>query len=187
MKLPPRLPTLVVTEPPAAQVDVEVIYDPQPPVVDIETYPSVVYEGAPVYYVGGRWYRHGPRGWAYYRQEPPELGRQRVAHEREPRWVQARDVPRRGPERIAPQPYRPGVAEPQGPERREAPTTHEPQETTMPVTAPPREGPRPPITPPKPVKKRAPASGKPPASIPEEPKPKTPEHAESPSPSTPPS
>lgn len=43
----------------------------------IETYPSVVYEGRPVYYVDGYWYVHEGPGWMYYRQEPPELYRQR--------------------------------------------------------------------------------------------------------------
>lgn len=170
----------VVVESPPAQVDAEVIYEPQPPVVDIESYPSVMYEGAPVYYVGGRWYRHGPRGWAYYRQEPVDLGRQRVAHEREPRWVQARDVPLRGAERVAPQPPRPGVAEPQGSEHRETIAPQERHETTVPGATPLREETKAPVVPPnkgptKPQpKKRAPAPVKR-APLHPEPTPKEPE------------
>jgi hypothetical protein len=45
--------------------------------VDIDTYPSVVYEGRPVYFYGDRWwYRDGGR-WTYYHREPTELHRQR--------------------------------------------------------------------------------------------------------------
>jgi hypothetical protein len=48
-------------------VDVEIA----PP--QIETYPSTVYEGQPVYYYDGHWYgRRGPR-WVYYRDEPRPL------------------------------------------------------------------------------------------------------------------
>lgn len=51
----------------------------------IETYPYVVYEGRPVYYVEGYWYvRRGP-GWSYYRQEPPYLHRQRTYVQQAPR------------------------------------------------------------------------------------------------------
>jgi hypothetical protein len=47
------------------------------PPAEIDTYPSVVYEGRPVYFDGGRWwYRDGAR-WAYYRNEPAELHRRR--------------------------------------------------------------------------------------------------------------
>ena len=46
--------------------------------VGIETAPSVVYEGQPVYLYTDRWYyRHG-NSWAYYRHEPPELYRHRT-------------------------------------------------------------------------------------------------------------
>ena len=67
----------------------DVAYDETPPVDDIETYPSVIYDGVPVYYFGGMWYRHDSRGWGTYRHEPQELSRQRGQHERDPRWVQA--------------------------------------------------------------------------------------------------
>src|ERR1019366_6736709 len=70
-------------------VESDVSYDAGPPVVDIETYPSVVYEGMPVYYVGGMWYRHDARGWGSYRTEPAELGRQRQQHGSDARWVRA--------------------------------------------------------------------------------------------------
>jgi hypothetical protein len=88
------------------EVDGDLVYDPQPPVADIETYPSVMYGGVAVYFVGDRWYRRGPNGWGYFRSEPPELARQREMHDRDPRWAQARQAP-----------MRPGVAEPQAPER----------------------------------------------------------------------
>ena len=60
--------------------DSDVAYVQDPPVNDIESYPTVFYGGVQVYYVGGYWYHRGPRGWAYYRQEPAELGRQRQEH-----------------------------------------------------------------------------------------------------------
>jgi hypothetical protein len=45
--------------------------------VDIDTYPSVVYGGQPVYFYGDHWwYRDGAR-WSYYRDEPAELHAQR--------------------------------------------------------------------------------------------------------------
>jgi hypothetical protein len=59
------------------------VYEDAPP--QIETYPVVVYEGAPHYYVNGRWYRRTPRGWAYYRSEPPHLAARRPPPRREER------------------------------------------------------------------------------------------------------
>jgi hypothetical protein len=73
--------------PPAPVAEEDVVYDVEPPVVDIEAYPSVVYGGVTVYYVGGVWYRRGPNGWGRYRVEPPGLARVRVAHARETRWA----------------------------------------------------------------------------------------------------
>ncbi len=111
----------------SGDVDADVVYEPQPPVVDIETYPYVVYGGVNVYFVGGRWYRHGGDGWGYFRNEPPELGRQREMHDHDARWTRAaqargRMEPERAgaaehpaPERSAPE--RAGVAEHQAPER----------------------------------------------------------------------
>ena len=57
---------------------------PEPAYVDvdtapvaIETYPHRVYDGHDVYYYSNRWYyRRGP-GWAYYRETPPPLRRER--------------------------------------------------------------------------------------------------------------
>lgn len=93
-------------------VDTQVARVPSPPVVDIESYPSVVYDGAAVYYVGGVWYRQGAHGWSYYRQEPQELRRQRQAHEQDPRWARARAATRPdGESPAAP----PGVTAPQPP------------------------------------------------------------------------
>jgi hypothetical protein len=76
--------------------------DPPPPVaytettaapVDIETYPSVVYLGEPVYFDGDRWWhRDGPR-WTYYRSEPAELHARRELVRRVPR-ARSRAAPR---------------------------------------------------------------------------------------------
>ena len=106
--------------------DSEVVYVEAAPVVDIETYPVVTYRGANVYYVDGRWYQRGPRGWGYYRQEPPELGRQRQEHlqlDRDPRWAaQPAREHRAQDERVAPpKAPRPGVTEAQPPNRRAQP------------------------------------------------------------------
>jgi hypothetical protein len=103
----------------AEPVDGDVVYVDAPPVSDIDAYPSVDYGGVTVYYVGGQWYRRGPRGWAYYRQEPVELGRQRESHAHDERWERARVAPRSGPAESAP-PARPVVVAPQD-ERRGAP------------------------------------------------------------------
>lgn len=113
---PPPPPAPVVASEPAppppappppavAEDEDDVIYDAPPPVANIEAYPSVVYGGATVYYVGGVWYRRDPRGWARYRVEPPNLARVRTAHAREARWA------RQGEPRPAP----PGVAQMQRP------------------------------------------------------------------------
>ncbi len=68
-------------EPAALEVapygDGDVVYVQGPPVIDIEAYPNVLYGNGFAYYVHGRWYAHGPRGWSYYRTEPAELGRHR--------------------------------------------------------------------------------------------------------------
>lgn len=48
-----------------------------PIVIDVQTYPHSYYEGHVVYFYQDRWYyQDGPR-WAYYREEPPILYRQR--------------------------------------------------------------------------------------------------------------
>jgi len=73
--------------PPAPVAEEEIVYDVEPPVVDIEAYPSAVYGGVTVYYVGGVWYRRGPSGWGRYRVEPPGLARVRVAHAHETHWA----------------------------------------------------------------------------------------------------
>lgn len=52
---------------------------------DIETYPYVIYDGRPVYYVHDHWYvRRGPH-WVYYRSEPRVLRRQRPYVQQAPR------------------------------------------------------------------------------------------------------
>jgi hypothetical protein len=64
--------------------------------VDIETYPSVVYEGQPVYFYGDHWWHRDGARWSYYRDEPAELHRQRDVVIHAPR--RARPVVRRAPE-----------------------------------------------------------------------------------------
>ena len=117
----------------ASSGDDSVVYVDAAP-VNIELYPHCAYEGGYAYYVDGRWYHQGPRGWGYYRQEPPELQRQRgyvqqagaAPHERP--YVQQAPVAQR---------ERPGVANAQPPaagvrrspptEKRAAPPEKRPQ------------------------------------------------------------
>ena len=71
---------------------------------NVETAPTVIYEGQPTYYVNDRWYvRRGPR-WVYYRQPPPRLARQRPYVQAAPPAYRAREHGRRpvGPEYAAP-------------------------------------------------------------------------------------
>jgi hypothetical protein len=129
---------------PVVQGDSEVAYGEAPPVVDIETYPSVTYGGADVYYVDGRWYQRGPRGWSYYRQEPPELGSQRQEHlqrDHDPRWAAQPAAPlQRGQnEHVAPAP-RPGVTEAQPADRRAQP--EQPRRENVPTPASPPQAQR---------------------------------------------
>jgi len=44
----------------------------------VYSYPSVYYEGRPVYLIDGRWYFDRGGRWVYYRDEPDVLYRQRV-------------------------------------------------------------------------------------------------------------
>jgi hypothetical protein len=66
----------------------DVVYGEPPP--QIETYPVVVYEGRPHYYVGGHWYMRTQRGWGYYRNEPAHLSQRRPP----PRQEERRPAPR---------------------------------------------------------------------------------------------
>jgi hypothetical protein len=66
---------------PAADQDIAYV-DSAPP--DVESYPSFYIDGGYAYYVDGRWYRRGPRGWGYYRREPPQLERQRAVIQQAP-------------------------------------------------------------------------------------------------------
>jgi hypothetical protein len=136
------------------QDDGAVVYVQDPPVVDIEAYPSVLYGGVSVYYVDGRWYQRGPRGWAYYRQEPAELGRQREEHwgrDHDPRWgdQRGRGAEQRGQDdrRAAPA-ERPGVTEAQPSDHRVSPptTAHPRREEARPPPAP-KRAPRVKVTP----------------------------------------
>jgi hypothetical protein len=66
-----------------------VVYvDMAPP--NIEMYPHYYYGTGYAYYVDGRWYRQGPGGWGYYRQEPPQLARQRPYVQQAPEVARAR-------------------------------------------------------------------------------------------------
>ena len=76
----PPPPAYQVTAAPAPADDIA--YEAAPP--SVETYPSVVYEGQPHYYVSGRWYVHTQRGWGYRRQEPPQLAQHRPPPRQEP-------------------------------------------------------------------------------------------------------
>lgn len=58
-----------------AYAPADVIVTPAP--VRVETYPYVFYDGGPVYWVDGRWYRRNGNGWVYYRNEPPFLYQRR--------------------------------------------------------------------------------------------------------------
>ena len=53
--------------------------------VDIETYPSVVYEGQPVYFYGDRWWHRDGARWSAYQTEPAELHQQREVVLRSPK------------------------------------------------------------------------------------------------------
>ena len=82
--------------------------DPEPVYVEavyvpprIEVYPRYYYRGRTVYYVDGHWYHRRRTHWVYYREEPPELYRQRVYVERAPR------APDRHPYRHGRRPARP--------------------------------------------------------------------------------
>ena len=59
------------------------------PVVDIEAYPSTVYEGRTVYLYNNRWYYRNGSRWTYYQNEPPVLERHR-------RYVQSAPPAQRG-------------------------------------------------------------------------------------------
>jgi len=93
--------------------------------VNIELYPHYEYNGGYAYYVDGRWYHRGPRGWGYYRQEPPALQRQRgyaaraAAPPRDRPYVQQASPARR---------EAPGVtnAQPRAEEARRAPPAKRP-------------------------------------------------------------
>jgi hypothetical protein len=152
------------------EADGDVVDVGEPPVADVESYPSVEYEGFPVYYVGGSWYQRGPHGWRYYRHEPRELGRVRAEHGHEAQWVRANEAPHRTQQPVehpravtAPEPRR--APEPQPPEHRATPAPME-QPRPAPVE-PPHLAPPPPhgATPPR-VEQPRPAPVEPPHAAP---------------------
>jgi hypothetical protein len=81
---------------PASGDDSVVYVDTVP--INIETYPHYYYGDGYAYYVDGRWYRRGPRGWGYYRQEPPELERRRVEVRQAPEAPRGRPYVQQAPE-----------------------------------------------------------------------------------------
>ena len=132
--------------------DGDVVYVDGPPVVDFETYPTLFFGGDSVYYVGGLWYQHGPRGWAYYRQEPVELGRQREerwGRDHDARWAGSRETPSGQEEqrRGAPAP-RVGATEAQPAERPAPPQAVAPRAVAPRAVAPQAVAPQP-VAPPR--------------------------------------
>lgn len=104
-------PTVVYADVEAAPVE-----------VDIATYPQTYYGGHAFYLYRDQWYYQDGDRWAYYRQEPPELYRQRgyvqqarpsERHE-EARPAERHEAPQvrpaQRPAPIAPQPRRPAHA-----------------------------------------------------------------------------
>lgn len=94
------IPGCVAHVPPPVAVE----YAPVP--TYIEAQPYVFYDGYPTYYWEGRWYRHSPQGWGYFRVEPYELRRHR------PYVQQAPPAFRRGSRPALPANPRPNVAPP---------------------------------------------------------------------------
>jgi len=137
--------TPVVEGPAAVDSDVDVVDVPAPPVAEIETYPAATYQGVNVYYVDGRWYRRGPRGWAFYRQEPPPLASHRQEHwerEHDPRWAPRPAPPARVEEpRVAPPRQGMGVTEVQPSERRVQPEPPRRETVPPPQARPPAPAP----------------------------------------------
>jgi len=64
--------------PPPQQVVYDEDYGYVTPPPSVESYPYVVYNGQPTYYVQGRWYRrHQSGGWVVYNTEPGYLATER--------------------------------------------------------------------------------------------------------------
>ena len=81
---PPPPPAYQVTAAPVQAPPADDIAYEAPP-AQIETYPSVMFEGQLHYYVNGRWFLRTQRGWGYRRQEPPQLAQHRPRPRQEPR------------------------------------------------------------------------------------------------------
>lgn len=71
----------VRTYPPAADA---YVYVGSPPPPDIYEAPRGYYNGYTTYWYGNRWWYQSPRGWGYYRQEPPALQRYRSGVQQPP-------------------------------------------------------------------------------------------------------
>ena len=96
-----------------------VVVSPAP--IEIETQPYVVYQGTPVYWVEGRWYRRYGNGWGYYRDEPPYLAQRRPGVTTAPPAYPRRPPPNQPP------PARPNQPPPAPPNQpAPMPTTHAP-------------------------------------------------------------
>jgi hypothetical protein len=133
---------------PATSEDDTIVYvDTAPP--NIEAYPHYSYGGGDAYFVEGRWYRRGPRGWGYYRQEPPELLRQRSNEQRAPAVSRERERPDLRQQPAAPQERSDTRQAPEAPrarvETRQAPEAPRPTPGVVETQAPARgrEPPRP--------------------------------------------
>jgi hypothetical protein len=126
-----------------ASVDDSVVYVDTAP-INIETYPHYYYGDGYAYYVDGRWYRRGARGWGYYRQEPPELERQRVHVQQAPDAPRERPYVQQAPEPSRERPYVQQAPEPsrERPYVRPAPevTRERPAAQPAPGTAVPNRG-----------------------------------------------
>ena len=74
--------------------------------VNIEPYPSTYYEGRTVYLVNNRWMYRDRGGWAYYRNEPPALYRQRTyVQQAPPAYRRGYPAPNAYPRQGYPQTY----------------------------------------------------------------------------------
>jgi hypothetical protein len=61
---------------------------------EVESRPYLIYEGHPTYYVNERWVYRDRDRWVYYRDEPPELYRQRQYVQQPPRAPRYTPQPR---------------------------------------------------------------------------------------------
>ncbi len=106
-------------------------YDAPPPTVvvapapfEVEAHPYVFYEGGPVYWVEGRWYRRWGNGWVYYRSEPPYLAQRRPGVITAPPAYPRNPPPARPIQPPPARPIQPPPAQPAPPATIQAPPAH---------------------------------------------------------------